>query len=436
VMLPERRTFFLENADLFGNFGTPIARPFFSRRIGLTDDGERVPIIGGARLTGNLNSDTRIGLLSMQTRAKGEDPARNFTALALNRRLFGRTNVSGYFMNQASFNGGERMKNLFSRNAGAEFNYTTTDGRWVLYAGHHRSFKPDIKNKNWWGNVGVDYTTRKFGFILNYLQMQPNYYADMGFEQRIENDDFDRDTTLRIGYNILHGEILYNIFPKKKDSKLNFIELEGELTNVFNPDGTMNEIEQEWDVLFSYKNTSELKLVYSPVWTNVPVSFKFDEEESDDDCPALPAGFYRFAQAGVEWTSDYRKPFIVGVTTSAGTFYNGRQYSANIELTYRFQPIMNVSMGFEYNKLDFPAPYCSGQLFNITPRVEIFFKKNLWWTTFIQYNNQSDNFNINSRLQWRYRPMSDLFLVYTDNYAVKFWGPKNRALVLKASYWL
>jgi hypothetical protein len=75
------------------------------------------------------------------------------------------------------------------------------------------------------------------------------------------------------------------------------------------------------------------------------------------------------------------------------------------------------------------------EIFNITPRIEVFFAKNIWWTTFLQYNTQADNFNINSRLQWRFRPMSDLFLVYTDNYAVQAFGAKNRALVLKASYW-
>jgi hypothetical protein len=89
----------------------------------------------------------------------------------------------------------------------------------------------------------------------------------------------------------------------------------------------------------------------------------------------------------------------------------------------------------EYNRLTFPAPYCNVELFNLTPRVEVFFAKNLWWTTFIQYNTQADNFNINSRLQWRFRPMSDVFVVYTDNYAVQLGNVKNRALVAKVSYW-
>jgi len=47
-------------------------------------------------------------------------------------------------------------------------------------------------------------------------------------------------------------------------------------------------------------------------------------------------------------------------------------------------------------------------------------------------------------LQWRFAPVSDFFLVYTDNYFaesipnyyIKTWTPKNRALILKMTYWL
>ena len=62
----------------------------------------------------------------------------------------------------------------------------------------------------------------------------------------------------------------------------------------------------------------------------------------------------------------------------------------------------------------------------------------LFWTTFFQYNTQSDNFNINSRLQWRFAPMSDLFIVYTDNYlSTPFLQVnRNRGIVLKLNYWL
>ena len=98
-------------------------------------------------------------------------------------------------------------------------------------------------------------------------------------------------------------------------------------------------------------------------------------------------------------------------------------------------PWGNFSLNFIENNLVFPKNYGKGRLFLISPKAEINFSKNLFWTTFMQYNTQRDNFNINSRLQWRYLPMSDLFLVYSDNYLVDNFGPRNRAFVIKLNYW-
>lgn len=94
-------------------------------------------------------------------------------------------------------------------------------------------------------------------------------------------------------------------------------------------------------------------------------------------------------------------------------------------------------MTLQQARLHFPEPYGKNNLFLIAPRIEVNFTNNLFWTTFLQYNNQRNNFNINSRLQWRYKPMSDLFLVYSDNYFTDpFMKNKNRALVFKLNYWL
>jgi hypothetical protein len=119
-----------------------------------------------------------------------------------------------------------------------------------------------------------------------------------------------------------------------------------------------------------------------------------------------------------------------------GSFYGGTRVRYLVGLKFRAQPWGNFSINFEQNDLNFPEPYDKEQLILLSPRIEINFSKSLFWTTFLQYNTQHDNFNINSRLQWRFLPMSDVYLVYTDNYAVEFWGPKNRGLVLKVNYWL
>jgi len=144
IFLPERRTFFLENSDIFSNFGIPIAKPFFSRRIGLDADGQSVPIAYGARVSGNVASGTRIGLMNVQTRSSEEQLAQNYSAAVVNQRIFGRSLIKGLFINRQSFEDGELSKNDYNRNASLEFNYQNTDGTWQGWAGYHHSFKKEV----------------------------------------------------------------------------------------------------------------------------------------------------------------------------------------------------------------------------------------------------------------------------------------------------
>jgi hypothetical protein len=106
-----------------------------------------------------------------------------------------------------------------------------------------------------------------------------------------------------------------------------------------------------------------------------------------------------------------------------------------------------LSVDITHNRIKLPKPYSSAVLWLVSPRAEITFNKNVFWTTFMQYNNQANNVNINSRLQWRFKPASDFFIVYTDNYFATdpemlekpynlgLLNSKSRALVMKLTYW-
>jgi hypothetical protein len=72
----------------------------------------------------------------------------------------------------------------------------------------------------------------------------------------------------------------------------------------------------------------------------------------------------------------------------------------------------------------------------IGPKIDLTFTRSLFLSTLIQYNNQINNINMNVRLQWRFAPASDLFVVYTDNYFADQFRSKGSAFVLKATYWL
>ena len=101
-----------------------------------------------------------------------------------------------------------------------------------------------------------------------------------------------------------------------------------------------------------------------------------------------------------------------------------------------------------YTTINLPDPYSDADLWLIGSKAELSFSKSLFFNAFLQYNNQSNNFNINARLQWRFKPVSDFFIVYTDNYFasddpqtivnnrhVTSFMPKNRAIVAKLTYW-
>ena len=70
-----------------------------------------------------------------------------------------------------------------------------------------------------------------------------------------------------------------------------------------------------------------------------------------------------------------------------------------------------------------------------SPRTDVTFSNTIFFTTFLQYNSQAENININSRFQWRFLPAPDFYLVYTENYLPEHIQVKNRELVLKLAYW-
>ena len=101
------------------------------------------------------------------------------------------------------------------------------------------------------------------------------------------------------------------------------------------------------------------------------------------------------------------------------------------------QPKFLFSLRARYDKIELPQPYSTNNIWLVSPRIDITFTKSLYWSTLVQYSSLQDNLGINSRLQWRFAPLSDLFLVYNDNYFTESeFAPRFRSINLKITYWL
>ena len=450
IFFPEHRNFFLENSDLFSAFGIPPVRPFYSRTIGLDPDANTIPILAGIRLTGNATKTLRFGAMNMQTKATDNYASQNYSALTFQQKLFKRSTFKGYFLNRNGvYNDTHKLDNPldnYGRNAGGEFNYTTEDGKWQGWLGYHHSFKQNITNHNSYFDFGGQYSGHSLNVVLDFGNLGTNYYADMGYLEFIQTYDALHDTLIRLGSKWGYINTSYSIYPKK--GNINKHEIGFEIFHVLNPDNSFNRQNISPYYLLSFQNTASLKINFDNNDEHLQYPAKFATEDSleikNSDgtvsniaVQPLPAANYNYSQVSASYESDKRKVFSYNAGFGTGKFYNGDYLKLTGGITFRKQPWLTVDLNAEYDKIDFPLPYGFAHLFLLAPRVEVNFSNNLFWTTFVQYNTQSNNFNINSRLQWRYKPASDIFLVYTDNYfATPFLQNKNRALVFKINYWL
>jgi len=161
----------------------------------------------------------------------------------------------------------------------------------------------------------------------------------------------------------------------------------------------------------------------------------FDPTNSGKD--TLARGTHHNWKAwGIEYISKPQSRFTFGFSTRFGGYYaDGSRLNITTDLGYRFQPFVNIAINTSYNYIDLPMPWGKTDFWLIGPRIDVTMTNKLFFTAFVQYNEQQKNININTRFQWRYRPASDLFIVYTDNYYTTPLYVRNRALVLKFTYW-
>ncbi|BAO76690.1 hypothetical protein WPG_2460 [Winogradskyella sp. PG-2] len=430
VSLPERRQFFIENSDLFNDFGNNRdSNPFFSRRIGIASDldGNNIEndIIAGVRLSGKVNNKLRVGLLNMQTAEDktNEIATTNNALLTAQYKLFSRSNISFMFINKQATKDYDFTvdEDRYNRVFGIDYRLASEDNTWNGKYYFHKSFSPNVKNKEISAGASTEYNSRNYNIRLSGVYIGDNFRSDLGFIRRTDivkvNPKFTKNFWPEKGQIQKHNLSVTPIFIWKPD--LDF-------------ENSDYAIITRWDA--SFKNTSNLNFEMFNRYTHLYEEF---EPTGVDDATALPIGNYYYSTIGANYRSDRRKLFSYSLNPSFGSFYNGNIFSVNANLNYRIQPHFSTSIQLNYNNINLPDPYSDAKLWLIGPRIDVTFNKNLFWATFVQYNNQQDNFSVNTRLQWRFAPLSDLFIVYNDNYFTdNVFAPRVRSLNVKLTYWL
>ena len=421
LFFPERRQFFLENGDIFANFGFDRIRPFFSRRIGLN-----VPIQGGLRLSGNIDENWRIGLMDVQT-AQDEDlglPNQNFGVLAVQRKVFSRSNIGIMLVNQQSFNYPDDSDSLriiypkYNRNLGLEYNLASANN---LYVGKAFVFKSVTEGNQGDGiaqGAALEYNSRRWSWGLQQEYVAEDYRADVGFVPRV-------------GYIMASPFLGHTFFTKKGKIQSHGPSIFSRY--FFDTDfrNTDNFINIDWEVLWF--NRSEFALEFDHEY--IELLEPFDPTNTGRD--TLAAGTkHNWNALRASYLSKPQNRFTYGFAARVGGYYaDGSRTNFTTEAGYRFQPFVSIRSSFSFNEIKLPEPWNTTSFWLIGAEADITFTNKLFWATLLQYNEQVKNMNINSRLQWRYAPASDLFLVFTQNELLDPLEGRDWAITLKLTYW-
>ncbi len=432
LRLPEKRQFFTQNSDLFTDFGqTRDAEPFFSRRIGITKDLEgntiENKIISGIRLSGKLNDNLRIGLLNVLTEedtARGV-PQNNSTLFTIRNKVFARSNYSFFFINRENTKDYDFVENQkkYNRVFGFEYNLASKNGEWKGRTFFHKSFTPEQNDKNASFGLRLSKNTRK-----HYVSMGGSYVGD----------DFRSD----LGYYRRYGFIKftpfyqYRIYPKNNDKVLNYA-LQHYAAYVFRPE-KKERFEGRWNISsFEIKYLNQSTFEIKQNIKRDYLYYDFDPTRTKGSVPLPANNFYSYTDYEMAYSSPDKDLFNFRTEIQIGDFFNGKKLSLNNEFKFRVQPYFNTSLKINYDSIELPEPYNSKDIWLISPKFQFTFNKKTFWTTYVQYTNQSENLGINSRLQWRFAPLSDLYLVYNDNYfTTGSIEPQFRSINLKLTYWI
>ena len=413
LFFPEKRQFFLENSDLFASLGKDNIRPFFSRRIGLNS-----PVQAGFRLSGKLENDWRIGVMDIQTDAKDTIDAANFATIAIQRKVLKRSNIAAFMINKQLMGvNSDSVMNPYNRLAGIDFNLASRDNRWTGKFFYHQSFFDNSPGDAFAAVAFLEYNTQHISAFLGQSWVGNHFTAETGFVPRT-------------GFYELNPLIQYKFYPKSATVANHGISFKMDMffsteLQKTDHDATFSYF-VEW--LQKHKLTLELKNTFVEL-------YKPFDPTNTGGIQLDSASRFNWNEIGTNFLSDTRRLLNVDITARYGGFYNGTKLGFTGNLFYRIQPYASIAASVSYNKIELPEPYNSAQLVLIGPRIDVTFTDKVFLTTLMQYNNQIDNFNLNIRFQWRFAPVSDLFIVYTGNVYPENFKTKNRGVAIKLSYW-
>ncbi len=423
LFFPEKREFFLEGAGLF-RFGERAWSPFqppslfyFSRRIGLSEDNEPVPLLGGAKLTGKV-SGLNVGFLDMvadRTHYTNDDgldvalPRTNFTVLRLQQDILANSSVGIMGLNQQSLESADYNRG-FGADASIFLNDEIQTGGFLA-----KTVTPGLPGKDYAGYLDVVYTSDFFTALVSQSTIGENFNPEMGFFPRTGV----RATHLNAGVgprpDILNVRQLFFF-----EDFFYFTDQSGQPQTRQNSTG----------MYAAFQDGSYALLFYQMNYERLTEDFEIHE-----NVVILP-GEYRFNTLMGEVRTD-QSSWISGLLNwNVGQFYDGTILGAGLGCDLKTGSRFTANMLYSHNRVSLSAGSFTTDLVSL--RALYTFSPRMFLKAFIQWNSEGKTVIANVLFNFIHTPGSDLFLVYNEEISGFGVRPvsENRALLIKFTYLL
>ena len=388
LFFPEKRPFFLENSGFF-EFGSPReVEIFFSRRIGLDENRQEVPIDAGARMSGKIGK-YQVGMLNMQSRnVEGRTPANNYSVARVSRELPNRTSIGVIAVNRETV-GTQEGFSEFNRTFGADANIGIGKfGNWFNYVAGTQT--PGLSGSAHAYSSRFDYDDATHRISVGYLEVGENFNPEVGFVRRVK-------------FRKPSASYRYTYYPKKGAWRT--IEPHAFFQNWYSLDTNEKESGFEHYHLDSrLQNGGRLGLAYNRNFERLSVPFGvFPGVE-------IPAGRYQFGETIANFQSDPSAPLFGGGTVAIGNFYSGDITAFSFSGGLRKGQNLTWTLTWARNDIELPMASFKTDLaslrfnWSITPKS--------YFQTLSQYSNRTNQLSHNIRLGLLSTSSTGLYVVY------------------------
>jgi hypothetical protein len=412
LFFPERREFFIENSGAvqFGDVQERNLRTiatlsdftlFNSRRIGLTTDGRPIPIVGGGRLSGHIGG-SEVGFLNMQTERAFGLPAENFSVARVRRNLFGTSDVGVMLLNRQTTDTG-----LFNTSYGIDANVRPFRNT-VINSYYARSVANGSESDGDAARVSIGYRDALWNTSAMWKRVSNHFDPGMGFVRRNAMQESYATVSLhprprlrRIQELNPYAEVDY---ITDLSSRLQTRTLSTGLEVFFLPDG-------------------QLSLDYNDQLDRVDKTFTIFPGVHID------TGLYTYREGTVKYQAGQRRALYGNVSLSGGEFYDGTRRTVAGGLTWRIRYDLSLEGTYQRNDIHLPQKDFQADVAGV--RLRYAQSTRLFGSAYVQYNTQTKSYVTNARVNFRYAPLSDVFLVYTDRRNTDTHDINERSVALK-----